>query len=220
MKDLTTVFKRLHENKTPLILPNAWDAGSARLFESLGAPAIATTSAGVAWAMGYSDGDKLPPEKMAGLAANIVRVIKVPLSVDVEGGYSSNPSKASENIKLLLEAGIAGINIEDSTNPFDQLLQKVEKIRAVAESFGIDLFINVRTDVYLQSLVAPDQQIAETIRRGKAAMEAGANGLFIPGLSDIDAIEAIIPELNMPVNLMAWPNLPDAAELGKLGLSA
>jgi len=218
MNHLTTVFRGLHENKTPLILPNAWDAGSARLFESLGAPAIATTSAGVAWALGYSDGDKLPPEKLAALAANIVRVIKVPLSVDVEGGYSHDPSKAAENVKLVLDAGVAGINIEDSTNPFDLLLRKIEKIRALSLGLAIDLFINVRTDVYLQALVPADQQVEETIRRGKAVKEAGADGLFIPALADVNAIKTIVPELDMPVNLMAWPGLPAAAELGKLGV--
>src|ERR1700743_15608 len=102
MSARATAFRELHSRLTPLELPNAWDAGSARLFESIGAPAIATTSAGVAWALGYSDGDKLPPEKLAELAANIVRVIKVPLSVDVEGGYSLDPAKAVENIKPVL----------------------------------------------------------------------------------------------------------------------
>jgi len=218
MSTSNTNFRKLHDSEKLLILPNAWDVGSALLFEKLGASAIATTSAGVAWTLGYSDGDKLDPKKLAELAAAIVRSIAIPLSVDVEGGYSLDAIRAVENIKPILDAGVAGINIEDGANSFDLLLAKVAKIRSAAEALGTDVFINVRTDVYLQSLVPAEEQIKETIRRGKAAKEAGADGFFIPSLANEEAIKAIVEGIDLPINLMAWPDLPDATELNKLGV--
>lgn len=218
MKNSTSNFRKLHNGEKLLILPNAWDLGSALLFEHLGAPAIATTSAGVAWALGYADGDRVEPEKLAQLAANIVKSINIPLSVDIEGGYSTDAAKAAENIKPILDAGVSGINIEDSANPFQLLLAKVAKIRTAATALGVDVFINVRTDVYLQALVPAEEQVEETIRRGWAAKEAGADGLFIPGLANKEAIKAIVTSVDLPVNLMAWPDLPGADELSKLGV--
>src|SRR5277367_3145964 len=113
MSHSTATFGRLHINTMPLRLPNAWDAGSARLFESLGATAIATTSAGVAWALGYKDGRLLPVDEAVAVASRMARVLTVPLSVDVENGYSDNPQKVADNVMRLVDLGVAGINIED-----------------------------------------------------------------------------------------------------------
>lgn len=214
----TQNFRKLHNGEKLLILPNAWDVGSALLFEKLGASAIATTSAGVAWTLGYADGNKLDPKKLAELAANIIKSISIPLSVDIEGGYSLDAAEVGENIKPILDAGVAGINIEDGAEPFDLLLEKVVKIRTTAEKLGTDIFINVRTDVYLKSLFPAAEQVEETIRRGKAIKEAGADGLFVPGLVNKDGIKAVVASVDLPVNLLAWPELPDAAELSKLGV--
>lgn len=142
-------FHDLHKGTDLLILPNAWDAGSGRLFEDAGAKAIATTSAGVAWALGYQDGDKLPIDKLAAVVAGISDVIKVPLSVDFEGGYTDDPKKIGETLKPILGAGAAGINIEDGENLPELLTRKIERARKTAQAAGVELFINARTDVYL-----------------------------------------------------------------------
>jgi len=216
MKNSVADFRKLHVNNTPLILPLAWDAASARLFENAGARAIATSSAAVSWALGYADGNNVSFSKLLSLSENVLRVISLPLSVDVEGGYSNDPEIVAQNIQQLVDLGISGINIEDNTGSFDLLLDKIRAIRKILGEK--DLFINFRTDVYLQSLVDAEQQVQETIRRGKAAKDAGADGLFVPGLTDADAIKTIASQVELPVHVMAWPGLADATELGKLGV--
>jgi 2-methylisocitrate lyase-like PEP mutase family enzyme len=218
MNKLVTTFRKLHEDTQPLCLANAWDAGSARLIESLGAPAVATTSAGAAWALGYSDGNVLPIHSLAALAANIVRLIRVPLSVDFEAGFSDSPTVVGENIKLLLNAGVAGINIEDGRDPPDLLVAKIEQIKRCAIAQGTDLFVNVRTDVYLQGLVAEKYRLEESIARGRRYQSAGADGFFVPSLTEPGQIRTIVEEVELPLNVMAWPGQSPADALGKLGV--
>jgi 2-methylisocitrate lyase-like PEP mutase family enzyme len=218
MSNLTQTFRELHEANDILILPNAWDAGSAKVIEDAGAKAIATSSAGVAWALGYADGDVMPPQLLADLTARITNVIHIPLSVDFEGGYSTNPAKVGENLKPIIEAGAVGINIEDGEGTPDLLANKIEKVRKAAESAGVKLFINARTDIYLAEIGAPESRIGETIQRAIRYREAGADGIFVPGLSEPADIKAILAEVKMPVNVMAVPDLPNAEELKKLGV--
>lgn len=218
MTDLATLFHGLHHGSAPLRLANAWDAGSARLIESLGAPAIATTSAGVAWAQGYPDGDKFPVRELAAVVAAITRVIRIPLSVDIEGGYANDPAGAGETVKAILDAGAVGINIEDGTAPADRLAAKIEAIRQVAAAKGIKLFVNARTDVYLAGLVPEPERVAETIRRATLYREAGADGIFVPALTQPDAIHTIAAATPLPLNVLAWRGLPPAAELAPLGV--
>ena len=125
MNDLAKEFHRLHQGNTPLVLANAWDAGSARLIESCGAVAIATTSAGLAWSRGYPDGDAIPPRDLAAAVADIARVLSVPLTVDVEGGYASDPAQVRENVAAVVGAGAVGINIEDGQASVDLLCAKI-----------------------------------------------------------------------------------------------
>src|SRR2546422_10245816 len=129
MPNLAKIFHGLHRQTDILILPNAWDAGSAKLIEDAGAKAIATSSAGVAWALGYPDGDALPPRMLADLTARIAGVIRIPLSVDFEGAYTTNPSKVGENLKPIIDAGAIGINIEDAEGTPELLAKKIEKAR-------------------------------------------------------------------------------------------
>ena len=211
-------FREMHNNKTPLRLPNAWDAGSARIFEDLGAPAIATTSAGVSWALGYPDGNVLPVRLLAELTANIVRAIRVPLSVDVEAGYSNDPKAVGEVLRPVLAAGAVGINIEDGKESPDVLVTKIETIRNTATTLGIELFINARTDVYLQELVSAERRVEETYKRASRYRAAGADGIFVPALSNPKEIAIIAKEVQMPLNVLAWPGLPAADALGKLGV--
>ena len=218
MTNLAETFHSLHRQKDILILPNAWDAGSAKVIEDAGAKAIATSSAGVAWALGYPDGDTLPPKMLADLAANITDVIRIPLSVDFEAAYTKNPAKVAENLKPIIDAGAVGINIEDGEGTPELLAKKIEKARNTAESVGVNLFINARTDVYLQEIGSPESRVGETIDRAARYRDAGADGIFVPGLCETSAIKAIVSEVKIPVNVMAYPGLPSAKELKKLGV--
>jgi 2-methylisocitrate lyase-like PEP mutase family enzyme len=218
MSNLAKAFRNLHSQSQLLILPNAWDAGSARLFENTGAKAIATTSAGAAWALGYPDGNTLPPEKLATVIRDITNVIHVPLSVDFEGGYSDEPKKVAENLKPILDAGAVGINIEDGEATPDLLIHKIEQVRKAADKLGIKLFINARTDVYLNDFGTPESRIDEAISRAERYQSAGADGIFIPGLCEKADIEAVASRAKMPLNVMAWADLPPANELSKLGV--
>jgi 2-methylisocitrate lyase-like PEP mutase family enzyme len=215
---ITSKFRSLHDKSTPLLLPNVWDAGSARLFEALGAEAIATTSAGFAWALGYQDGRALPFDEVVGSVRRISRVLKVPLSVDVENGYSDDPKAVADNVMRLVELGIAGINIEDGPDAPSVLAAKIEAIRAAVSKAGADLFINARSDVFLASLVEKPKQVDESISRGKQYASAGADGLFLPALAKNGDIEQVVAAISLPLNVMALNGLADAATLGKLGV--
>jgi len=209
------IFKNLHSApRKLLILPNIWDAGGARIVESIGAKAVATTSAGVAWSKGYRDGNQLPIRLLASLAEEIVNAVKVPVTIDFEAGYATDPSKVAKNLKPLIAAGISGINIEDGTDSPDVLARKIEAIKKL----GSDIFINTRTDVYLQDLVPDEKKVKETLDRAALYQSAGADGLFVPGLVDADHIAKITRGTELPVNLMASTELPSADRLAKLNV--
>jgi len=211
------IFRGLHQDGL-LILPNAWDAGSARLIESLGASAIATTSAGVAWSHGCADGDLLPVPLLVATVTEIARAIRAPLSVDVEGGYSSDPRSVGETVRAVVDAGAVGINVEDGALPPDLLCAKLERVRSAAQQRGVDLFVNVRTDVYLRGLAPREQRVEETLARAARYRAAGADGLFVPGLVDRGEIRTIAVRAGLPLNVLVRPGLPDAAELAGLGV--
>ena len=214
--DHAATFRRLHQCGL-LRLANAWDAGSARLIESLGAKAIATTSAGVAWAHGYADGSQLPMSRLVDTAASIARVIRAPLSVDFEDGYARDPATVADNVARVIDAGAVGINIEDGADSSDLLAAKIERIKRMATERGVDLFVNARTDVYLRGLVGEDKRVAETLARAKRYRDAGADGLFVPGLADVGEIGEVVASAGLPLNVMSLPGLPSAAELEALG---
>jgi 2-methylisocitrate lyase-like PEP mutase family enzyme len=211
-------FRQLHTNTTPLRLPNVWDAGSARLVESLGAPAIATTSAGFAWSLGYPDGRVLPFDEVVAAVRRIVRVLKVPLSVDIEHGYSDDPHTVAEHVLQLVDLGIAGINIEDGPDATSLLAQKIEAIKNAVAKSGADLFVNARSDVILASQVEKSKQPDESITRGNLYASAGADGLFLPGLAQLSDIARIASAVRLPLNVMVVPGLADAATLGTQGV--
>jgi 2-methylisocitrate lyase-like PEP mutase family enzyme len=216
--DLATAFHDLHRGPDLLVLANAWDAGSARLIESLGARAIATTSAGVAWAHGYPDGDALPATLVISTTAAIARVARVPLTVDLEGGYSDDPAAVGRLAGALIDAGAVGINLEDGGGTPELLGAKIAQVRKVANEAGVALFINARTDVYLRGLVPEAQQIAETIARAARYRAAGASGIFVPKLAAPSAITAVASAVELPLNLLSWPGLPAQSELAALGV--
>jgi 2-methylisocitrate lyase-like PEP mutase family enzyme len=216
--DNARAFNALHQGPDLLLLPNAWDAGSARLIESLGAKAIATTSAGVAWAHGWPDGDVLPRETLLASLAEITRVISIPLSADIEGGFSDDPADVGDLVAAVADAGVVGVNLEDGGGSPELLAAKIGRARAAAGQAGVDLYINARTDVYLRGLAQGDAAVAETVRRARLYADAGASGIFAPGVSEPDAISALTGQIALPLNVLARPGLPDGAELQALGV--
>ena len=201
-----------------LVLPNAWDAGTAKLIESVGAQAIATTSAAVAWSHGYADGNHLPVPVLAATVAEITRVIRVPLSVDLEGGYSSDPAVVGENVATVIGAGAVGINLEDGTDSPDLLCAKIEQARRAASRLEVELFVNARIDTYLRATIPPERRLEETLARAARYRAAGADGIFVPGLIEAAAIRTIAASVGLPLNVLARTSLPAAAELVHLGV--
>ena len=211
-------FRELHAPGRILVLPNAWDAGSARFIETCGAAAIATTSAGLAWSKGTPDGNVLSPKVLAAVVAEIARVITVPLSVDFEAGYSSEPQAVAESLAPILDAGAVGINLEDGADSPDLLCAKIGAIKRLAQRMGVDLYVNARTDVHLKRLVPKERSLDETLARGRKYLAAGADGFFVPALSDRDAIRTVAAEIPIPLNLLVIPGLAPVAELQALGV--
>lgn len=216
--DHAAAFHALHHAVSPLLLPNAWDPGSALLMQSLGAAAVATSSAAVAWAMGYGDGDRLPVAKLIALTEALAARLTVPLTVDLEGGYSDDPQSVGASAAALIAAGAAGINIEDGRAAPELLVRKIAAVREAAERAGVRLFINARSDVYLKGLVPPEQRIDELLARAERYAAAGADGLFAAGARAPEEIAAICAGSRLPVNILALPGVPAAAELGRLGV--
>lgn len=211
------LFHQLHEGPEVLVLPNAWDAASAAVVADAGAKAIATSSAAVAWAHGYPDGDVLAVETTCAMVAEIVRVVDVPVSCDFEGGFTDDLDKLADNIARVIGAGAVGINFEDGGRDPDLHARKIEAARAAAQRSGVPLFINARTDVYLRNLAQGEAAEAESIRRGRLYASAGASGVFVPGAAEPELIRRLAAAIPAPLNVIAWPGVPDAATLAGLG---
>jgi 2-methylisocitrate lyase-like PEP mutase family enzyme len=209
-------FRALHAVGELLILPNAWDAASARLIEDAGARAVATTSAGLSWACGWPDGDALPATELIAAVERIQRVLRVPLSVDIERGFGATPEAIADLVAALVDRGVAGINIEDGDGIPDALCAALRAIRA---RVGAGLYVNVRTDVVLRKLASGEDALAEIIRRGRSYREAGGDGLFVPGLADAARAARIVDALpEMPLNLMWVPSLDPLPALRAAGV--
>jgi 2-methylisocitrate lyase-like PEP mutase family enzyme len=211
------VFQALHQDGL-LILPNAWDAGSARIIEEAGAKAIATSSAALAWSHGYPDGEALPIATLIGAIREIVRTVRVPVSADIEAGFATDASTAGDFVARLLEVGAVGVNIEDGRNSPEVLCAKIERLRHVAAGKGVDLWINARVDVYLRRLAEGDAAYDETVARARRYTDAGAHSIFVPGAAEENLIANLVRDIALPLNVLAWPGLPDAAKLESLGV--
>lgn len=198
-----------------LILPNAWDGASTALSIAGGAKAVATTSAGVAWALGWPDGTTPPEAELLGALARMVRVAgDTPVSADVEGGFSDDPQEAAGFVKRTWETGAVGINIEDGADPAEVLADKIAAVRA---SVGGELFINARCDLWLRGIGPVEGRLEEAARRAALYKTAGADGLFMPGATEPETIKALVA-MGMPLNLLARPGLADARGLEALGV--
>jgi 2-methylisocitrate lyase-like PEP mutase family enzyme len=209
-----------------LLLPNAWDAASAKVFEDVGFPAIGTTSAGIANARGLPDGELIGRTAMIEEIAVIVRAVSCPVSADIEAGYGSTPTDVAATVEAALDVGVAGVNIEDNAHRAgSQLLYRIDKqaariraARRAADRAGIPLVINARTDAFLLSLGQDiDERIVMTIERGRAYLAAGADLVFIPVLTDPAVIRFIAEAIDGPVSVMALPGAPPAAALFAAG---
>lgn len=209
-------FRDLHHAGSLLVLPNAWDAGSAAAIQHAGAPAVATTSAGVAWACGWPDGDQLPADELLASVKRMAAVLRVPLSADIEEGCSNDPGEVGRFVSALVDAGVSGINIEDAGRDPAELAAKIRAIRAALQ--GRDLYINARTDIYLRGIAAGDEAVGEVVRRAGLFHEAGADGLFAPGIANVDEIRHVAGSIGgMPLNVMLVPGLPAHAALYEAG---
>ena len=215
--DRAAAFRALHAPGRILVLPNAWDAGSARFIASCGAAAIATTSSGVAWSLGYPDGNVLPPRLLVDAVARIARVLTVPLTVDAEAGYSDDPATVADTVRALIDAGAVGVNLEDGVGPPALLAAKIAAVKRAAASAGVDLFVNARSDVFLRQLAPPEGRVAETLERACAYADAGADGIFVPR-ADRTVIGKLAGAIALPLNVMVVPDLPPIAELAALGV--
>lgn len=214
-------FASLHVKGAPVVLYNAWDAGSAKTISDAGAKAIATSSWSVAAAQGYEDGEALPIALAEQIVGRIAAVVSVPVTLDFEGGYSDNDRKLASNISKILDLGIIGINFEDRVvngkglYSIDRQAKRIAAIRHAADRKGIPLFINARTDVFL----GHGDDVNEALKRAQAYAAAGASGFFIPGLTDAHQIRRITKETTLPVNVMIMEGLPSIARLAKLGVA-
>jgi 2-methylisocitrate lyase-like PEP mutase family enzyme len=211
-------FEALHQGPDLLVLPNAWDAASAALMADAGAKAVATSSAAVAWAHGYPDGDALPMEKVIATVREIVRVTDLPVTCDFEGGYTDDLGVLAENIARVVDAGAVGINFEDGERAPELHARKIEAARTAAERAGGGLFINARTDVYLRKLAEGEAAFDETVRRAGLYADAGASGIFTPGAADEELILRLAQSIRLPLNIMLLPGLPPAQRLAALGV--
>ncbi len=215
-RDLHLRFRGLHAGPKPLLLVNAWDAASARLWQELGAPAIATSSAAVAWSRGHADGGALPRASLLDSLHDIVRVLAVPVTVDVEDGYGDDPAAVAELVAEIAVIGAVGINLEDGVGPPQRLAAKIRAIRS--RLAGAPLFVNARTDVYLRGLASGDAAIAMATERLRAYADAGADGGFVPGLADVAAAARISAAVPLALNVMTTPGLPAIADLHAAGV--
>jgi len=224
-KEKAGVFRKLHTEGNVLLLANVWDVASARIVEDAGFPAIATSSAGIAFAQGFPDGQKIPPERMLTVIADIAKAVNVPVTADVEAGYGSKPEHAALTARRVIEAGAVGMNFEDATGdparPLFELQEQVERIHAIREqgdSLGVPLVVNARTDVYLLQIGEATTRYGEALRRLSAYRDAGADCLFVPGLMDLATIRKFVADLNCPVNILAVPSSPSVGELKGAGV--
>ncbi|KYP79263.1 isocitrate lyase/PEP mutase family protein [Ferroacidibacillus organovorans] len=220
------LFRDLHYLSKPLVLPNAWDAITARIFEGVGFPAIGTTSTGMAMALGYPDGGYLPFEMLATALENIVKSVQVPVSADIESGYGVTPEETADYVNRLLDTGIVGINIEDSVGKGDHGLfpeefqvQRLAAIREKCETRHIPLFINARIDTFKYGGKTINELLEDTLRRATLYRQSGADCIFVFGVKDRGIMQKLVRGIHGPVNFMAGSGMPPVNQFKAIGVS-
>ena len=218
-------FYSHHQGQNILVLPNAWDASSARIFEQAGFHAIGTTSAGIATSLGYAEPEKISREEMLLSIRRIVDSVSLPVSADIEAGYASTAEGVAETVEMVIAAGAVGVNLEDSlgieNQPLLSIEQYIERLQAAREAANVAHFpfvINARTDIYLFNIGDKSNQFSQVVERANRYLETGADCIFVPGIGDPDTIERLVQEINGPINILANPGVPTTNELHKLGV--
>jgi 2-methylisocitrate lyase-like PEP mutase family enzyme len=218
-------LRKLHSGPRMLVLPNAWDVASARVLEELGYPAIATTIAGVAFALGYPDGQRVTRDEMLEVVARIARVVRVPVTADMEAGYGTTLANMAETAKAIVAAGAVGLNLEDVTGETESSqvntelqAEKIRTIRETSASLGVPLVVNARTDIYLMPIGPEATRFERTVERLRAYRAAGADCVFAPGASERGLIEKLVKAVAAPLNVLVTPGCPPIPELEKLGV--
>ncbi len=216
----------MHDRSRILVLPNAWDVASAKIFEEAGFRAVATTSSGIANSLGYPDGEAVPRDEMLAVIRRIANGLSVPISADIESGYACDIENLKANIHATIEAGAIGINFEDRSHagpqqlhPIEVAVERVRAVRAAADSAGVPIVVNARTDVYLAGIGETSSRFEHAVRRANAYRAAGADCLFVPGVTDAETIGKLAAAINGPVNVLAVRGTPSAPELEKLGVA-
>jgi 2-methylisocitrate lyase-like PEP mutase family enzyme len=220
------LFRNKHRGPAVLLLPNAWDAMSARVFVAAGFDAIATTSGGLAWSLGYADGEQAPWSEVVAATARIVRVAQVPVTADIEAGYGETPDAVMVSVAEIIQAGAVGVNLEDGTLrgavPIRSVADAAERIRAAREAAraaAVPIVINARTDLYLRNIGDEISRFEETVERGKAFLAAGADCVYPIGLREPATIGRLVKALAAPININVRAGSPSVAELEALGVA-
>lgn len=219
------LFRKMHHGPRMLVLSNAWDVVSARILEECGHPAIATSSAAVAFSRGYPDGQRISRDEMLDVVGRIARAARVPVTADLEAGYGTTPKDMSDTTKAAIEVGAIGMNLEDSGDDESSLVdltlqsEKIRAIRETADSLGVPFVLNARTDVYLASIGPEATRFERTVERLRAYRDAGADCLFAPGLHDKETISKLVKAVAAPVNILVTPQCPSLTELEKMGVA-
>lgn len=217
------LLRRLHVDGPMLVLPNAWDAGSAKIFLEAGFKALATTSAGIAFSLGYPDGERIARDEMLAAVSRITRRIDVPITADLEAGYGIAPSAVADTVRRAIDAGAVGMNLEDRLEgkqliDISLAVERVASARTAADKTGVPLVLNARTDAFEASELAPATRFDEAVRRGNAFREAGADSVFVPFVGDRGTIERLVQAIRAPLNILGTPNAPTLKELASLGV--
>ena len=219
-------FRKLHHGPQMLLLPNAWDVASARILEECGHPAIATSSAAVAYSLGYADGQRISRDEMLEVAGRIARAANIPVTADLEAGYGTTPKDMADTVKAAIAAGIIGMNMEDVTGDDESTLvdlplqlEKIRAIREAASSAGVPFVLNARTDIYLIPIGPEATRFERTVERLRAYREAGADCLFAPGVYDLETMTKLVKAVEGPLNILANPACPGVPEMEKAGVA-
>jgi 2-methylisocitrate lyase-like PEP mutase family enzyme len=219
-------FRQLHHDAALLVLPNVWDAASARVIVQAGFPAVATTSSGVAAALGYSDGQRISRDMLLEVLARITRVVECPVTADIEAGYGVSISEVCETVTAVIGTGVVGINIEDSRAGQEGTLVDVSyqvdlltALRELAMSLDVPFVINARVDVFLRASGDPESRVAQAVQRAGAYLRAGADCIYPIGRLDRDTIAHLVRAINGPVNILGGSPGPTLPELARLGVA-
>ena len=224
-KKKAEALRALHHASEVLVLVNVWDVVSARIVENAGAKAIATSSAAIAFTLGYPDGEHISRQEMLEAVARIAAAVSLPVSADLEAGYSDSIHEIKQLVHEIIASGAVGLNLEDGARqpghlrPLDLQLEKIRTIHQISLRVGVPLVINARTDAYLRQVGEPATRFAETVRRGRAYREAGADCIFVIGVHEPQTIADLVKEIGGPINILAGPQTPSIPELEKLGVA-